>query len=329
MDFREADRRYTEIKRQYEVGALTEEAFDEQIRKLMVQDRYGRWWAKARSTGKWHYHDGTTWVRRAPLGSRGWELVARTAIGFGGLFVALIGIVIVVTIIAVGLLTNSFLSYMDSTMNRPSSRNASNDNATNDTSGDTISKAYLEARAVFQDDFSDPSSGWRVDRKSNYGRYYENGRYRMYASPGTILGSHLGLTGEGQAYVVAVEAKLISDAADRANWGLVCHAQDSRAYYGAGVSKEGHAYILKTDRGPSIDVLDTSDVSAIFNEGTATNHLAFYCRGPDMVLYVNGIQTAAVHDETYPSGEVGLYVMSSDKPPAVDVLFDNFVVASP
>ena len=66
MDFQEADRRYAEIKRREEGGGLTQEEFEEQLKELMVQDQEGRWWAKSRRSGEWHYHDGNGWVRETP-----------------------------------------------------------------------------------------------------------------------------------------------------------------------------------------------------------------------------------------------------------------------
>lgn len=68
MDFQEADRRYAEITRRKETGALTQEEFDEELKQLMVQDEEGRWWAKSRTAGEWYYHDGTAWVRDTPPG---------------------------------------------------------------------------------------------------------------------------------------------------------------------------------------------------------------------------------------------------------------------
>jgi hypothetical protein len=68
VDFQEADRRYAEIKRRHEAGTLTDEEFDEQLKELMVQDQEDRWWAKSRTTGEWHYHDGTAWMKDTPPG---------------------------------------------------------------------------------------------------------------------------------------------------------------------------------------------------------------------------------------------------------------------
>ena len=66
--FREADRRFTEIKRQFDAGSISDEGFDAQRRRLMVQDGEGRWWAKSRKTGEWNYHDGNAWIRGIPPG---------------------------------------------------------------------------------------------------------------------------------------------------------------------------------------------------------------------------------------------------------------------
>ena len=68
IGFREADRRYGELKRQYDARTISDEEFDAQLEQLMVQDDEGRWWAKSRNTGKWHYHDGSSWVRGTPPG---------------------------------------------------------------------------------------------------------------------------------------------------------------------------------------------------------------------------------------------------------------------
>jgi hypothetical protein len=68
IDFREADRRYAELKRQLDTGSISTEEFDAQRQRLMVQDGEGRWWAKSRKTGNWYYHDGDVWVRGTPPG---------------------------------------------------------------------------------------------------------------------------------------------------------------------------------------------------------------------------------------------------------------------
>jgi len=64
--FEEADRRYAELKRLHEAGEITEEEFDEHLKRSMVQDEGGRWWSKSRKSGEWHYNDGNAWVPGTP-----------------------------------------------------------------------------------------------------------------------------------------------------------------------------------------------------------------------------------------------------------------------
>src|SRR3712207_5999438 len=68
--FQEADRRYAELKRRHDAGEVSDEEFDEQRRRLMVRDEGGRWWAKSRETGEWHYYDGTAWIKDTPPGTK-------------------------------------------------------------------------------------------------------------------------------------------------------------------------------------------------------------------------------------------------------------------
>ncbi len=69
MDFREADRRYAELKRQHDAGTIDDKEFDTQLKEqLMVRDDKNRWWVKSRKTGEWHYNDGSTWVPGTPPG---------------------------------------------------------------------------------------------------------------------------------------------------------------------------------------------------------------------------------------------------------------------
>ena len=68
MNFAEVDRRYAELWQMYQAGRLTAEQFDQQLPAMMIQDNLGRWWAKARESGEWHYFDqaSNSWVRAAP-----------------------------------------------------------------------------------------------------------------------------------------------------------------------------------------------------------------------------------------------------------------------
>ncbi len=49
--FEEVDRRYAQLKLRHQAGEITQEEFDEQLKRSMVQDERGRWWSKSRKSG--------------------------------------------------------------------------------------------------------------------------------------------------------------------------------------------------------------------------------------------------------------------------------------
>lgn len=68
MTYAEVDRKYLELKNQYDSGLLGRGEFDDALRALMVQDEQGRWWAKARESGQWHSYDAVkqNWIAASP-----------------------------------------------------------------------------------------------------------------------------------------------------------------------------------------------------------------------------------------------------------------------
>ena len=55
MDFQEAERRYAELKRQFDAGTIGVDDFNAERQRLMVQDEEGRWWTKSPNNDEWNY----------------------------------------------------------------------------------------------------------------------------------------------------------------------------------------------------------------------------------------------------------------------------------
>lgn len=66
MDFQEAERRYAELKRQFDAGTIGMDDFNAKRQRLMVQDDEGHWWARSPSNDEWTYYDGSAWVPGTP-----------------------------------------------------------------------------------------------------------------------------------------------------------------------------------------------------------------------------------------------------------------------
>jgi hypothetical protein len=66
MDFQQAEKKFKQLKSQFEAGQLTETEFKAQLEELMVQDEGGNWWMIGYETERWYRHDGTNWVQIDP-----------------------------------------------------------------------------------------------------------------------------------------------------------------------------------------------------------------------------------------------------------------------
>jgi hypothetical protein len=66
VDFQEAERRYADLKRQFDAGTIGVDDFNAERQRLMVQDDEGRWWAKNPNNDEWNYYDGSAWVPGTP-----------------------------------------------------------------------------------------------------------------------------------------------------------------------------------------------------------------------------------------------------------------------
>ena len=185
----------------------------------------------------------------------------------------------------------------------------------------------LPADILFQDDFSDTSSGWdRVNEVEGI-TDYSNGVYRIlvntdntdvWANPGLNLSDT----------IIEVDASKIGGADDN-DLGIVCRYQDVSNFYFFIISSDGFYGIAKVIDGEQ-DLIDLENMeySDSINQGNATNKLRADCVGDNLVLWVNGQKLMDVNDSQYSSGDVGLIAGTFDTA-GTDIHFDNFVVKKP
>ncbi|HJW90096.1 MAG TPA: hypothetical protein VJ436_05610 [Anaerolineales bacterium] len=181
---------------------------------------------------------------------------------------------------------------------------------------------------LFQDDFSDPASGW--DRQilpgSGVVDYYDGALRILVSSVDEMLWSGPGL--EFSDVRIEVQASRLSGPEDNL-FGIVCRATDRENFYFLAISSDGYYGIGKVKEGVQslIANLEMPPHDAII-QGEASNHLRADCSGSHLRLMVNGAEIAAVEDPEFTSGQVGL-LAGSFSPPGVDIRFDNFMVLQP
>jgi hypothetical protein len=181
---------------------------------------------------------------------------------------------------------------------------------------------------LFQDDFSNASSGWENQSDEQFGTVdYFDGYYRI-----EVQGDHNMIwAGPGLNLTdVRLEAdmiKVIGSSDDL--FGLVCRAKDKENYYFFVISSDGYYGIGKTIDGvQSLINAEGMKPSEIISQGKSINHLRVDCIADQQELYINGQLVAQVSDSDLPRGDIGLLAGNLAAQENV-VLFDNLSTIKP
>ncbi len=190
------------------------------------------------------------------------------------------------------------------------------------------------SNVLFQDDFSDPSSGWDQFSDADGLTDYDSGVYRIFVdTPEFTFWANPGLGNTLPSDVrVEVDATKIGGP-DFNDFGVLCRYSGSgstASFYEFIITSDGYAGIVRvTDS--SQDVISGDGQLQSFDaviQGNATNRIKAECFGNSLTLYVNDIVLTSVTDTTLTSGDVGL-LTSTYEESGVDVHFDNFLVTVP
>jgi hypothetical protein len=191
----------------------------------------------------------------------------------------------------------------------------------------TNSPAGAENKVLFQDDFSDPSSGWVTVREPDQIMAYEDGGFRIWVNqPNFDYWSVPDL----RFTDVQIEVDITKlGGPDDNDIGVICRYKNPDNFYGFLISNDGYYGISERQNGEhQVIGMDGMKHSSAIHTGTAQNHLRADCVGNTLTLYVNGVKLAEVQDSSLAIGDVGLLAGSFDQP-GVDILFNNFIVKKP
>ncbi len=188
------------------------------------------------------------------------------------------------------------------------------------------------SNVLFQDDFSDKSSGWDSVNDAEGITDYENGAYRIYVNKDQFdFWSNPGLTSLPADVRIEVDATKTAGP-DMNDIGVICRytqVDDVSNFYYLYISSDGFAIIDKIENDePSTLSEALTDPHSAIKTGNASNHLRADCIGSTLTLYVNGQKVLTATDSAITGGDVGLIAGTFDEA-GTDVLFDNLVVTKP
>lgn len=181
---------------------------------------------------------------------------------------------------------------------------------------------------LLEDDFSNNSHNWGVvDRAGGDVEISYGGMIFSVHLPNFMFWSVTG--GDYEDTRVVVDAVLVEGPVND-NFGVICRYQDEDNFYGFLVSHDGYYGIFKYLNGEMIMASAEGNLaySEVIRQGGVVNHVEATCQGNTLSLAVNDTLLAAVEDDAFLSGQVGL-IAGAYSQPGVTVLFDNFKVYQP
>jgi hypothetical protein len=192
----------------------------------------------------------------------------------------------------------------------------------------TAGPEETENTILFQDNFTDPKSGW--DSSANElgaTEYTENGFLISVNAPGRFFWANPYKHFSDVSITVTV--KKISGGDDN-SFGVICRHQNTDNFYALVISSDGYYGIRKRINGnPPIYIgYDMMQYTNIINTGETENILRADCIGTTLSLYVNGQLLMQVQDSTIMEGDVGLFAGTFEAE-STQVLFSNFIVSRP
>lgn len=185
---------------------------------------------------------------------------------------------------------------------------------------------------IFSDDFSNPSSGWDIAAKSQYGEIaYSDGEYSAMANNAvdTTLDLSNSKIGRISDCSVEVDVRKISNGTNEyAGIAFRKQAEEDSAYYFI-IRGDGRYIFLIFSQGKGYTLGDWTKSNYI-KTGTSTNRIGITCQGSKIDLYANGYKLDTKYDSSFTSGSVGLAIGTiAQTPSSIHYNFDNFTVIAP
>jgi hypothetical protein len=182
-------------------------------------------------------------------------------------------------------------------------------------------------QVLFEDDFTDPSSGWEVINNAYELKGYSSGGYMISVNQtdsravSTTNLNYLNV-------VISVEPQKITGARDT-QFGLVCRFQDKFNFYAFTVSADGYAGIVRVVDGVA-ELLGSDQFLRVegIKMDDGINALVAKCENDTLQLVVNGETVIFANDDTINNGDAGLFVETFETADAA-VVFNDFVIIKP
>jgi hypothetical protein len=195
-----------------------------------------------------------------------------------------------------------------------------------------FAEPLLAARAGrspdYQDDFSDPGSGWDVGTEYRGGeRGYLDGEYFIGVGPSICSDGHLATRPEFSDFVLEIDGRFVSTG--KGDWQVYVRSWHDQATgadggYNVWVETNGKVNISRRDNTLMTNIFEPE--TPVAKPGLATNNLQIIAKGPQIVALVNGELAAFANDrQPFEKGTVYLTACNHGDTP-LQAQWDNLKI---
>lgn len=189
--------------------------------------------------------------------------------------------------------------------------------------------AVQAPKPLYEDDFSNPKSGWSVASNVNEERFHDGGQYAILVKADNFFSFSL-LERIFDDFALEVEATQVGGPNNN-SYG-VCVRFNERGFYRFNISGDGlfsiGKYLVGQRPGEEWVLLTDWLPSKAIKPGPQTNHIKVICQGQKLSFHVNGEHLASVEDSSFSQGWLGLFA-STHGEPGTYIRFDNIQVWPP
>lgn len=176
---------------------------------------------------------------------------------------------------------------------------------------------------IYQDNFSDTSSGWDVYSDQDGSVGYGNGNYKVTVSTTKML--IWSISGNSFDDTVAEATINITEPTGEGDFGFICRYYDDENFYALEISEDGYVSIWKRINGEIITLVEWLDVGILSDSSFS---ITGSCIGDQLSFGINGNELTSVTDSDLASGDIGFIAGTWEKS-NLAVTFDNLVIKEP
>lgn len=177
---------------------------------------------------------------------------------------------------------------------------------------------------IFEDDFSNGSSGWLNSEDADGKRAYENAEYTIeVTSPMYWYWSDQYFAYD--ALMAEADVRVVKSVGD-ADYGFVCGLQDDQNFTALEISEDGYFTIWKQAGDEFKTLIDWTYSEQI--AGSGPFRLAAQCSREKLLLAVDGVLLGEIQDPDFKPGSFGM-IAGTFENGGFKVAFDNLIIMIP